>query len=227
MGIFEKTYRYFVPKRIKNEIGWLTILAFRRDEKTFQNTIPYYDLSEKHIANLQVLTNRDALLGKMPKNSVVAEVGVDNGVFSTKILSACHPAKLHLIDYWGDEKYNLDKMRMVANNFQKEIDSRMVVIHKGLSVDELNKFSDKYFDWVYIDTDHTYLTTKMELEVCSRKVKEGGLIAGHDYVTRDYTNNTRYGVVEAVNEFCWKNDWELVYLTHETNRHLSFAVRKL
>jgi hypothetical protein len=59
-------------------------------------------------------------------------------------------------------------------------------------------------------------------------VKDGGIIAGHDYTRYGGKYGMeRYGVVEAVNAFCLKYDWEMIYLTHECHRHLSYALRKI
>lgn len=63
-------------------------------------------LKPKHIENLEVLTDRSALLKKMPDNGSVAELGVAEGEFSKKILSDNEPAVLYLIDTWGTERYN-------------------------------------------------------------------------------------------------------------------------
>ena len=37
-------------------------------------------------------------------------------------------------------------------------------------------FKDDYFDWIYIDTDHSYPTTIGELEAYAPKIKENGII---------------------------------------------------
>jgi predicted O-methyltransferase YrrM len=115
----------------------------------------------------------------------------------------------------------------VEGRFREEIAAGKVVIDLGLSTDALPKFPDATFDWVYIDTDHGYPITAAELEIARTKVKPGGIIAGHDYVTGNWDGGIRYGVVEAVHEFCVKHDWELILLTHETDRHLSFAIRRI
>ncbi len=87
--------------------------------------------------------------------------------------------------------------------------------------------ADSYFDWVYLDTDHSYSVTKQELDILKFKVKPGGIIAGHDYISYDFIGHTRYGVIEAVNEFCVNEQWEIIYLTAETNQYRSFAIRKI
>ena len=198
--MFRLFYCYFIPKFIKNKFNWMTIL--------------------------KILANRNQLLNLLPKNAIAAELGVDEGEFSEQILKICLPRKLHLIDAWNSEQYGLDKL----SKTKKRLDSYnkdTIILHQGFSYVELENFEDNYFDWVYIDTDHRYETTVKELEVCLRKIKVDGVIAGHDYVTRCYYNYTRYGVVEAVNEFCINNNWEIIYLTNETNRHISYALRKI
>ncbi|NNJ55129.1 MAG: 3-oxoacyl-ACP reductase, partial [Bacteroidia bacterium] len=75
--------------------------------------------------------------------------------------------------------------------------------------------------------DHTYNTTKQELELAALAVKDNGYICGHDYTAVAYSGLRKYGVVEAVNEFCVNYNYEIIYLTSETTRHLSYALRKL
>jgi len=188
---------------------------------------PYYQLKHKHVKNVVVLPTRQDMLEKLPKNAIVAEVGVAKGRFSEKILKTSTPQTLHLIDSWRSKAFNNKAEACVKNKFKDPIDQGVVQIHQGKSTKILKSFPDHHIDWIYLDTDHTYNTTKEELEICKVKVKKGGIIAGHDYTTRNYRTGDCFGVVEAVNEFCFKNDWEFIYLTHETHRHLSFALKKL
>lgn len=194
---------------------------------TQSRAIPKVELKQHHLRNLKVVTDRKAFLEQLPKGGVVAEAGVDHGDFSAMILAITQPQRLHLIDMWSSERYHGGLQTIVRNKFKTEIASGQVQIDLGLSTDVLQRYPDATFDWVYIDTDHGYIVTAAELELCRLKVKPGGIIAGHDYVTGNWDGGVRYGVVEAVHEFCVKYDWELILLTHETDRHLSFAIRKM
>ena len=49
--------------------------------------IPLVELREEHIRNLRVVLNRNAFLEALPKGGVVAELGVDCGEFSNRILN--------------------------------------------------------------------------------------------------------------------------------------------
>ncbi len=189
--------------------------------------IHYTELGARHIQNLRVVTDRNALLELLPKNAVVSEIGVAAGEFSAQILAITNPKKLHLIDSWAhDERYE-NFQDQIAAMFAAQIAVGQVVIQRGLTITELAKFPDAYFDWVYVDSSHDYESTSQELELCRAKVKAGGLIAGHDYVTGHWPGWYRYGVIEAVNAFCVKYGWEMIYLTHEAHRHLSYALRSL
>lgn len=189
--------------------------------------IPRVELTARHIAHLRVVPHRDAFLDMLPKGGIVAEAGVDHGDFSARIIEITRPTRLHLIDVWSSRRYHSGLEDFVRERFSRELTTGLVRIDLGLSTDVLPRFPDAYFDWIYIDTDHGYAVTAAELEIARTKVKPGGIIAGHDYVTGNWDGGVRYGVVEAVHEFCVKHDWELILLTHETDRHLSFAIRAI
>jgi hypothetical protein len=189
--------------------------------------IPIFDLEQKHIENAKLVSNRSELLKLMPKNSVIAEIGVDEGQFSKEIIKTTSPSKLHLVDAWGSGRYDSNKMDQVNILFADEMKSGNVEIHHGLSTDVVEQFPDEYFDWIYIDTDHTYETTRKELELYAPKLKLGGIIAGHDYIVGNWHGMFKYGVVEAVNEFSVKNNWEIIYLSTELSIPPSFAIRSV
>ncbi len=227
--MINKLYK-LLPAALRNKILSTVTRRVRHIQKIrdmeVEERLPKIDLKSEHIMNLKILTNKLAILDVIPKNSVVAEVGVSHGKYSENILSVTQPKKLYLIDSWTQERYK-GRGLTVEKKFEREIKLGQVIIKEGFSTTELAKFDDGYFDWVYIDTDHTYDTTAKELEICCHKVKPGGFIAGHDYNIGSWVSRIRYGVVEAVNEYCVKYNWEMLYLTHEYHRNLSFVLRQI
>ncbi|MFP8488619.1 class I SAM-dependent methyltransferase [Gracilimonas sp. Q87] len=192
-----------------------------------ENQIPKVSLQPEHIENCELLLNRHQLLGKMKKNSIVAEIGVDEGKFSQLIHKKVKPQKFHLIDMWGSDRFHDGKFEAVKDYFAEEIKEETVRIHKIMSTKAAHEFKEEYFDWIYIDTDHSYETTRDELQLFAPKVKPGGIMAGHDYRLGNWVSMYRYGVIEAVHEFCVNYNWELVYLTVEPTESQSFAIRKI
>ncbi|NVK53916.1 MAG: class I SAM-dependent methyltransferase [Flavobacteriaceae bacterium] len=213
--------------KIKSKIyKKITEIVGKEIAKIEQN-LPSLELNQIHFDNLRVLKNRESLLNELPKNGIVAELGVDKGGFSQMILEINHPQKLHLIDSWNTERYHSGLKIKVEERFSKEISNESVVIHQGFSTDFAENFPNSYFDWIYIDTDHSYQTTKNELLLYKDKIKPGGIIAGHDFVKGNMQKQIRYGVLEAVYEFCFNENWEFVFLTMEMNNNPSFAIRKI
>ena len=156
----------------------------------------------------------------------MAEIGVAFGDFSESILKICSPQKLYFIDLWEGERFG-GGLECVKKKFESEIDKGIVEIHKGYSVQKLEEFSDNSLDWIYIDTVHDYMTTKMELELSLKKVKIGGYICGHDYAKYNVHSRNYYGVYDAVNEFAVKEGLEFIYLTMEADGLQSFGLRKI
>lgn len=175
--------------------------------------------------------DRIELLNAMPKGGVIAEIGVNKGNFSRRILDIIVPHRLHLIDPWvhqdiplwerqADENH-LDFLRDVQRRFQPEVYRRRVIVHQGFSLDVLALFPDHYLDWVYLDGDHRFETVRAELDLCDRKVKPSGLILGHDFIKPELyppSHHARLGVVPAVKHFCAHSGWELVFQTPDQPR---------
>ncbi|MFV0149525.1 class I SAM-dependent methyltransferase [Empedobacter falsenii] len=183
-------------------------------------------LNERHFENSTLLLNRVELLKKLPQKTIGVELGVDHGDFSSLILKYTLPERLHLIDKWGDElRYHDGLKTLVLDKFKEEIKEGKIVVNLGYSTDELKKIENNYFDWAYLDTVHDYECTKKELKLLSDKVKDDGLICGHDFIVGNWSSGWKYGVIEAVYEFCSEYNYEFVYLTMDFPN--SFAIRKI
>ncbi|MBC9914698.1 class I SAM-dependent methyltransferase [Chitinophaga varians] len=182
-------------------------------------------LEERHLQNCTFIRNREEMLHCMPSNAVVAEIGVLHGDFASEILQRSHPEKLFLIDSWEREFSRLKNE--VAQRFKTEIGAGVVEIVQSNSIKALNSFPDHFFDWVYLDSDHSYPYTLEELKVLDRKIKPSGIICGDDYTMGVWYIWNSFGVIQSVNEFCISHDYELVYFALAPGMFNSFAIRKI
>lgn len=119
-----------------------------------------------------------------------AEIGVDRGAFS-EILCKANP-NLHLlaIDAWSTSAFEnpnnrTKKMALeVENHFQdatRRLSPYNCKIIREKSLVAAKKIANKFLDFVYIDADHNFAQIAQDLYVWSKKVKPGGIVAGHDY----------------------------------------------
>lgn len=136
---------------------------------------------------------------------VGAEIGVEAARFSKEI--AEYSSKLYLIDIWKnypgyrehvtDEHYE----RILTEAVNRMSGYNCEFIRKPSTV-AAKDFEDESLDFVYLDANHEYEHLTEDLHAWVPKVRNGGIVAGHDYVKRKSLN---YGVIKAVNEFCEKN----------------------
>ncbi len=204
-----------------------TLRGVARAQREHEKSKPVWqDIRQEFIDGAVLLSDRLAMLDRLPKDAVVAEIGVAEGSFSKEILTRTNPKTLHLIDPWDSPvpKYSASAIETVKKNVQEAVDSGVVKFNRGYSCPVMKEFEDNYFDWVYLDAAHDYENVRLDLQALNRTVKPGGLICGHDYV-RWVSQTDRYGVVEAVNEFVNATGSQLVFLTNQYDKHDSFAVR--
>ena len=104
---FRKLYQQLIPEKYRSRLTKNPVIqGFRETVNNEEESMPYVLLQEKHIANLKVVLNRNALLGQLPKNGIAAEIGVNRGDFSERIFTLAQPAELHLVDIWETERYH-------------------------------------------------------------------------------------------------------------------------
>lgn len=196
------------------------------ERRAIKQQSPHVFLKQEHLKGAELLTSRLELLELLPKNGIVAEVGVAFGDFTREIIAIAKPKTIHLVDAWSSERYKAG-LEAIKLEHSELIASERMVINIGLSTEVLPTFEDRLFDWLYIDTDHSYQTTWAELLIANDKVKSNGLIAGHDFCTGNVITPWPYGVVEACTKFCVDYGWKFAYLTVEPNGHDSFALRRI
>ena len=222
-----KLARKLLPQSVKKKLRNHYYNQFKNNHIKQSEHIPKPNIKQQHIQNARLINSRINLLNTLPKNGVVAELGVDEGDFSHEIMKLCEPSKLYLVDFWGTDRYNETKKNLVYKRFENQMLDGKIEIKLGYSFDIAEDFEDSTFDWIYIDTDHSYETTRKELAAWAPKISPNGMICGHDYVMGNWNSLWKYGVIEAVHEFCIAENWEIIFLTTEMSPNPSFAIRRM
>ena len=112
--------------------------------------------------------------------------------------------------------------RIYGNVVSKFKSHDNVSIHREFSIEV--SFPDQYFDWVYIDGDHTYEVVLKDLEFYYPLVKKGGYLCGDDYGwgpkgSRKHPDGNG-GPKRAVDEFVNTNNLEVIV------KGLQFVIRR-
>jgi len=163
---------------------------------------------------------RKKFLEKLPKNGIIAEIGVASGEHAISMMDISSPKKIFLIDPWlpsfnpnyegkvMSEIANLGVSIISKNDFSDSIETEKIVALQESSVEASFLFKDEYFDYVYIDADHRYEYVKEDIEHWYPKIKVGGYITGHDYRENRLK---RYGIKKAVDEFVKANNLKIAF----------------
>lgn len=198
----------------------------QEERKKYFDAIPKVQLLSQHVHGAKLVESRLAMLDKLPKGMRVLEVGVASGGYSVELWKRLSPSYMCLVDMWASDRYS-NGYNIVKEIFKKEIEKKIVSLHKCLSLDFLKKCPAGSFDFIYIDTDHTYKTTFQELIASDRIISPQGFICGHDYTVGNIVHPVVYGVIQAVNHFCITNNYRFEYLTVESSGWNSFCLRRM
>ena len=171
------------------------------------------EIPDSLLDGCKFVSNRVVLISKLPANGRVAELGTFKGEFAKHILSQSSPIELHLVD-------------IDFSQLNPEISSdRRVVRHLGFTQDVLTKFDDGYFDWIYVDADHSYEGTLKDAKLSAPKIRRGGFLVFNDFAHLDPAYG-RYGVHRAVSEFAVNMKWPLAFLAFAPSGLYDVALRR-
>lgn len=169
------------------------------------------------------------------------EVGTFKAEFSKFILENWS-GTLYMVDVWrplgkeyldsSNHGNHQNQIYSHAMNNLRGLEDRGIMIRsnsqKGSEI-----FQNESLDFVYIDANHAYDFVVQDIELWFPKVKKGGYLWGHDYISLDWYNDPHFlenkkdkhiwsnnfyhgvfGVNPAVDEFCKKNSYEPI-ITNE------------
>lgn len=121
--------------------------------------------------------------------TIGAEVGVERGIYSKVIASRNPQLKLFSIDAWAAyqgyrDHVSQEKLDEIMADAKQRLAPYNVEMIKGYSMDVVKQFEDESLDFVYIDANHEFQQTVNDIAEWQKKVKVGGIVAGHDYIKR-------------------------------------------
>ena len=189
-------------KRLKNAPNFI-----------FRKPVSSPQLPWKLLENCKLVHNKYALLDVLPKEGKVAELGVLRGRYSKEICRVNKPQELHLID--------------IDFNHFEEFNTETTLIRKNMkSWDALEEYKDNYFDWIYIDGDHSYEGVCKDINVSTRKLRSGGYLVFDDFSYGSWSNGNKFGVHRAVSKFLCAERWEVSYFAFAPTAGYNIAIRK-
>jgi hypothetical protein len=158
----------------------------------------------------------------LPRRGVGGEIGVFTGLFSRILLSAARPKKMYFIDPWWKEygsRYpdwgsytdhgrlsTAVAHRIASKRIRRYTQETRAEVLVEYSTTFLPKVPDNHFDWIYIDSTHSYEGTRAELLAFRTKVKSGGIVAGDDW--QDDPVHPHAGIAKAVREGLERREYE-------------------
>ena len=141
--------------------------------------------------------------------TIGAEIGCHTGATTKRLLGRCPNLILYAVDHWepilndpteaADEKGGMEGRdgKRARRKFEHDTylfkGRRKVLV--GNSLDMAKLVDDNSLDFVFIDADHRYTAVLSDIKAWAPKVKQGGIVCGHDYDFKDYP-----GVRKAVTE---------------------------
>ncbi len=146
------------------------------------------------------------MVNHFPSNSHFVELGSFFGCstiyMAVEIINSGKQIKFDSIDKW-DFNWNLDNVSVnVYEEYLKNIEPIKHIINpiRGFSKEIVKNYEDSSLDFIFIDADHEYEGIKNDITWWYPKLKQNGIIAGHDYI------EAFPGVIKAVDEFFGKEN---------------------
>ena len=163
------------------------------------------------------LGDHSAMESGLWKQAVVgAEVGVWRGQLSLALMGHFPGLTMYLVDpyiVFGDDSAYVKTNRQTKFAAQDDYDRLFTCLEayaagfagkrakfvRSTSREAAKNFPSKILDFVFIDAGHTYEEVKEDIALWYPKVRDGGIVAGHDYGGRSDRRGV-WGVKRAVDE---------------------------
>ena len=151
------------------------------------------ELPEGFFSDSDIDSYRNLIKDRVPNGGIIAELGSWQGKSICSIADIIKEKNLRVVIIDTFEGSNGEEAIIGANKeVAKQINLKQVFInncndfdiypeiYQGTTHDMSSKFLDNYFDFVFIDADHSYDGALQDIQDWWPKVKRGGILADHD-----------------------------------------------
>ena len=185
-----------------------TVLSYNKEKKKMEHF--YQNIGEDWFTYPNLY---QSVIQKFGDGSHFVEVGSWRGrsaaFMGVEIINSGYDITFDCIDTWEGsiEHKNLD-LSNLYNEFLDNIKPIIKVINpiKTTSLEASKLYADNSLDFIFIDASHQYQDVLDDINAWLPKIKEGGILAGHDFGFGDvnkavttFFNNTSF----SVSEDCW------------------------
>jgi hypothetical protein len=198
-------------KRILTAIGLFSII-FLFDIRTVfieSSITPLTSLPIDSIAPVPVFETRYDMGSLLQNERFVSgvELGVQRGDYAAEVLKKWPGCREYvLVDLW-ERQDNYFDVSNVDNSIQnKLLDAAIqstnpwkdiITICRNYTTSCALNYANNHFDWVYVDARHDRKGVTEDLSTWWPKVRSGGIMCGHDFVTQfegPQQNNARWDI---------------------------------
>lgn len=133
----------------------------------------------------------------------VAEIGVAEGGMAKKVIEKCTGALdcYIMVEYLVTKRlYAVMLETDMPGYLEQEYQKNPIALMRMSSEKSSKIIADKSLDLVFLDAQHEYDKVKQDIELWLPKVKDGGIICGHDYNPTNLFLEGFNGVGKAVSE---------------------------
>jgi len=161
-----------------------------------------------------------------------AEIGVAAGGSSYEFLNWGILSKLYMVDAWmrmPQLKRSTDahfKQEWHDNNYSETLKKveqfgDKAVILRGLATKMSVNIKDGELGFIFLDASHDYHSVMTDLNIWVPKVKKGGVVSGHDYLSHYHR-----GVKKAVDFYCSHYKYNpIVIPAHDNNSACFYFIK--
>jgi len=144
----------------------------------------------------------EELVDSLPSGITMVEIGSFSGESTEVFIRSGKIKKIVCVEPWSDIIY--EPMRLLGNEVFQRFQSRIaklklelpelpeIVISRRLSAHTAPLLKDGEYDFIYIDGDHSYKGVKEDIINYFPKLKEDGILAGHDYYPNEFFVNDKF-----------------------------------